>query len=253
MGAPCVSEKQPQIVERGSDPIVEKPEKEVEESAEVTGESADVHGKEEPKLVERGSDPIIETLVASTELSESTTGKESGEASDELSKIAEGSEEPSEEQSKLVETGSDPIADKIVPEGRQLTVSEPTEARQLESIEEVSPDEISGPAEESVSAATKAAAVAGKVSRSQIVEGTYSGTFPFKAETKLETLDEPPAGLQVTTIVTSSGNLEVITEGGEGLIETQLIYRDDGTIEVIQSNLFRGNVSKMGYLSFYQK
>lgn len=55
--------------------------------------------------------------------------------------------------------------------------------------------------------------------------------FPFEVETAGIILSEPPPGLILTTI-TNSGNLEVITEGPEGIIETELIYRIDGVIEV---------------------
>lgn len=56
--------------------------------------------------------------------------------------------------------------------------------------------------------------------------------FPFEVETTGIVLSEPPLGLILTTTITNSGNLEVITEGPEGLIETELNYREDGVIEV---------------------
>ncbi|CAH1959903.1 unnamed protein product [Acanthoscelides obtectus] len=61
----------------------------------------------------------------------------------------------------------------------------------------------------------------------------HTGDFPFEVETRAEMLTEPPPGLHVTTTITSSGNLEVITEGPSGVIETILNYTDDGVIEVI--------------------
>ncbi|VEN34463.1 unnamed protein product [Callosobruchus maculatus] len=61
----------------------------------------------------------------------------------------------------------------------------------------------------------------------------YVGDFPFEVATRAEGLTEPPPGLHVTTTITSSGNLEVITEGPSGVIETILNYTDDGVIEVI--------------------
>nr|XP_023015414.1 uncharacterized protein LOC111504927 isoform X1 [Leptinotarsa decemlineata] len=66
-----------------------------------------------------------------------------------------------------------------------------------------------------------------------IFEETFVGDFPFEVETGAICLDEPPSGLHVTTTVTTSGNLEVITEGPAGLIETALTYQEDGTIEVV--------------------
>lgn len=63
-----------------------------------------------------------------------------------------------------------------------------------------------------------------------------SDNFPFKVETSGIVLTEPPPGLILTTIITNSGNLEVITEGPAGIIETELNYRENGVIEVSFNN-----------------
>lgn len=59
-----------------------------------------------------------------------------------------------------------------------------------------------------------------------------TGDFPFDVDTTVEILDVPPPDLNVTTTITASGTLEVITESPEGLIETTLNYKPDGTMEV---------------------
>ncbi|KAG5889417.1 hypothetical protein JTB14_032751 [Gonioctena quinquepunctata] len=59
------------------------------------------------------------------------------------------------------------------------------------------------------------------------------GEFPFEVESTAVALDESPSGLHVTTTITTSGNLEIITEGPAGIIETSLIFTEAGTIEVV--------------------
>ncbi|XP_076273051.1 uncharacterized protein LOC143204352 isoform X2 [Rhynchophorus ferrugineus] len=58
------------------------------------------------------------------------------------------------------------------------------------------------------------------------------GEFPYDVDTKAYAVDQPPSGLHLTTAITTSGNLEVVTEGPGGTIQTIMTYNDEGNIVV---------------------
>ncbi|XP_048525691.1 uncharacterized protein LOC109538912, partial [Dendroctonus ponderosae] len=64
-------------------------------------------------------------------------------------------------------------------------------------------------------------------------EKRYGGEVPVDVENRAFGLDEGPADLHMTTTVTSSGTLEVVTEGPGGTIGTTLTYTEEGNIEVV--------------------
>ncbi|XP_030751499.1 uncharacterized protein LOC115879012 isoform X3 [Sitophilus oryzae] len=63
-------------------------------------------------------------------------------------------------------------------------------------------------------------------------EERTGGPFPYEVETKVYAQEKPVSTLHLTTAVTTSGNLEVITEGPEGAVETTLTYTPSGNIVV---------------------
>ncbi|XP_050300880.1 uncharacterized protein LOC126739300 isoform X2 [Anthonomus grandis grandis] len=64
-------------------------------------------------------------------------------------------------------------------------------------------------------------------------EKRWGPEFPYDVQNKAyEILGDIPKDLHITTTITSSGTLEVITEGPAGLIATTMTYTKDGNIEV---------------------